>query len=277
MPKLALLRRDGMGGNCHHVSDNFKGMMIGTADEIPADVDWVLRWGTTSNLKGNPKIINKARAIHETTDKGTFRAKCAAQGLAPRVWFSLEEFLNDPYEDFNYAIVRPTTHQRSQDIYFCTDLTETKKACKKLGEGNYYISEFINKQKEWRVFVVSGRIICLLDKVPRRGHKGDVSWGFADFTYVNWSQWPIHVAKNAIDCFNLSELDFAALDIISVGDKAYFLEANTAPEVWPYYGGKLADALKYIIENGRDRIPLGGDATNWKHFIHPSTAKAAIL
>ena len=277
MPKIALLRRDGMGNNCHYVADKIKGCIIGTAEEIPADTDWVLRWGTTSNLKGKPKIINRADAIHETYDKGTFRAKCAAHGLAPRVWFSLNDFVNDPYEDFYYAIVRPRNHQRSQDIYLCEDINQTKAACKKLGEGNYYISEYIHKHQEWRVFVVSGRVICVLEKVPRKGHRGDVSWGFADFTYINWSEWPIHVVKNAIDCFNLSGLDFAALDIVSVNDKAYFLEANTAPEVWPYYGGKLADAIIYIMEHGRDRIPVSGDGKNWKHYIHPSTAKAAII
>lgn len=278
MAKLALLRRDGMGDNCHHVSNNFKGMIVGTAEELPADLEWVLRWGTTSNLKGRPNIINKAKAIHEVFDKGAFRAKCAAQGLAPRVWFSLNAYVNDPVEtQWTYAIVRPKFHQRSKDVYYCTNIDETKAACKKLGEGNYYISEFVEKTQEWRVFIVSGRVICVLEKVPRKGHKKDISWGFASFEYVNWTQWPLYVVENAVKCFNISELDFAALDIVSVDGEAYFLEANTAPEVWPYYGGKLADALKYIIENGRDRIPVSGDGKDWKNYIHPSAAKAAIL
>jgi len=279
MTKIGLLRRDGMGNNCHHVADAFKGMIIGTAEELPADLEWVLRWGTTSNLKGKPKVINRADAIHETYDKGAFRAKCAAQNLAPRVWFSLNAYVNDPVEtEWTYAIVRPKNHQRSQDVYYCTNINETKKACKKLGEGNYYISEFIDKTQEWRVFIVSGRVICVLQKIPYRGHRKDVAWGLqANYTYQNWTTWPIYVVENAVKCFNLTGLDFAALDIVSVDDKAYFLEANTAPEVWPYYGGKLADALKWIVEKGRDRIPIGGDGSNWKHYIHPSSAKAAIL
>lgn len=278
MTKIVLLRREGMGNNCHHVADKYPGgMKICTAEEVPADTEWVVRWGTTSNLLGKPKIINKSGAIHETYDKGTFRAKVAAQGLAPRTWLSLKAFLDDPYEEFEYAIVRPHNHQRSQDIYFCTNINETKAACKKLGEGNYYISEFINKDQEWRVFVVNGRVICVLEKVPSRRVRNEVSWGFVNFHYVNWSEWPLYVVENAVKSFNLSSLDFVALDLVSVDGKAYFLEANTAPEVWPYYGGVLAKAIEYSIEHNRERIPVSGDGKNWKNYAHPALTNRAIL
>lgn len=276
--KVHLLRRQGMGNNCHHVADNFPGgMTLGDVNEMPKDTEWVVRWGTTTNLPFMAKVINKSPAIHETYDKGTFRAKCAEKDLAPKVWFSLQQFLDDPYDNFENAIVRPRNHQRSADLYYCTSLPETTAACKKLGEGNYYISEFIDKVQEYRAFIVSGRCICLLEKVPRRGHRNDVSWGFAEFVYINWSDWNLEVLRVATAAFDLTGLDFAALDLVVDRDgKAWFLEANTAPEVWKYYGSKLALALEHTINNDRKRMTIG-DPNNWKGYIHPVVSKKAIL
>lgn len=274
MVKTFLLRRDGMGNNCHHVADNYPGgMKIVTPEELPANAEVVLRWGTTTPIPNGPLIFNKAKAIHETYNKGVFRKKAADVGLAPHTWLSYDEYVADPYQDFEWAIVRPVHHQRGSDLHFCESLDEVKAACKKITKSGqeYYISEFINKWAEYRVFVVAGRIICVLDKVMPKRRQKEVAWGLAAaYNYVNWSEWPIAVCENAIKSFNLTKLDFAAIDIVlDDNDKAYFLEANTAPEVWPYYGGKLALAIKHHVDTNRDRIPVANDGKNWKDYIHP--------
>ncbi len=81
----------------------------------------------------------------------------------------------------------------------------------------------------------------------------------------------------AIESFNLSTLDFGAVDVIIKGDKAYTLEINTAPEVWHYYGARLAEAFHYIIKNNnRNRIPVK-KYDDWKKVAHPSLSDLVVL
>ena len=75
--------------------------------------------------------------------------------------------------------------------------------------------------------------------------------------------------ENAIKAFNLSKLDFGAVDVMIKGDKAYFLEINTAPEVWRYYGERLGAAFHYMIGKTRERL-TNSSYNSWKDVAHPT-------
>ena len=280
MVKIAILRRKELGNNCHFVADAFKELFnkvvpICQPLEVPPEAEFIIRWGTTTNLPNKAaKVINKAKAIHETSDKSTFRKKAENAGLAPRIWRTLDAFLADPFVCMDGVVIRPLKHERSKDIYFGVyeeDIrAEVKKLERKHGAGNYYISEYIKKDREIRVFMAQGRVILVLEKKPKR--KGDISWGCVDdgfFQYVRWSEWPLAAVEVAIKAFNLSDLDFGAVDLMIKDGKGYALEVNTAPEVWPYFGECLARALNYMIVHDRKRLPIK-DYKNWKNIIHPA-------
>jgi glutathione synthase/RimK-type ligase-like ATP-grasp enzyme len=278
--KIALLRRKEIGNNCHFISDNYPGMKIVTSEELNNDVvgsDWVIRWGTTTALNNKKlKVINKAQAISETSKKGSFRLKAHRAGLTPRTWTSLEDLQKE--QNVAAVIVRPMTHERGKNIVLCKTLPELEAAIKKCGgEGNYYISDYIEKTQEFRVFVASGRAFMVFEKQPK--DKKAVSWGCVEegaLKYVKWSEWNEAVVQNAIDAFNLSRLDFGAVDVIVKDGKAYFLEINTAPEVWNYYGECFALVLRHMIEKSRDRIPTVNNK-GWKGLIHPAMTEKAEL
>jgi glutathione synthase/RimK-type ligase-like ATP-grasp enzyme len=273
-PKIALLRRKDLGNNCHYISDAFPGMSIMLADEIPEDMDWIVRWGTITKT-GAPraKVINRAGAIKFTSNKGAFRLLANAHGLTPRTWASIEALQMET--DVGAVVVRPMHHERSEGVFVCSTLPELELAIEKC-EGEYYISDYVEKTQEFRVFVAQGRAFMVYEKTPK--DKNDISWGCVEegsLKYVGWSKWPNFVVENAIKAFNLSKLDFGAVDVMVKDGKAYFLEINTAPEVWSYYGKKFAEVFAYMIEHGKDRIEVT-DWTNWKALIHPAITVKAV-
>jgi len=274
------LLRGELGFNTFFIRNNFEGMNIITReDDLPplGENDTVIRWGTTRRIPNGPKIINKVKAIQETSEKGTFRKKVGDAGHAPKTWLSVEEWALYALEHgVQPVIVRPLVHQRSEGLILANNLAEVRSAVAEFA-GGYYISEYIAKEKEYRVFIAQGRPFIVVEKMPQ--DRNAVSWGCVEqgsFEYIAWEDWPQSVVECAVNSFNLSGLDFAAIDIISKDDQAYFLEANTAPEILGYYGASFAKVFKHMLANGRERIPVTSFA-NWKNIIHPGMSVKAVV
>jgi glutathione synthase/RimK-type ligase-like ATP-grasp enzyme len=271
---VVLIRGRELGNNCHFIADNYPGqqLQIVTPEEYAAlrvKPTWAIRWGTSTRIDRETKVLNKSSAIKETLDKASFRKKAADAGLAPKIWMTKEEL--GAYDGpLTAVIVRPRKHSRSENLFLCKTPAELDEAINRIG-GEYYISEYIEKEAEYRVFVVSGRVVMVFEKKPR--NRNDVSWGCVEegaLKVMRWSQWPMHVVENAVKAFNLTSLDFGAADIMVKDGKAYFLEFNTAPEVWPYYGERLGEAFHYIISrDDRSRLPVER-FENWKDVAHPT-------
>jgi glutathione synthase/RimK-type ligase-like ATP-grasp enzyme len=279
--KALILTRPDFGHNTHYIINAMKDAVRLKSDapfpnQLP---DWVIRWGCTAHVPNGPKVLNKKSAIQQTTNKGVFRHEVSKIGHAPKTWRSLNEWLTSRFNDgetYLPVVIRPNFHQRGEDLYFCTTEAEVKDAITKLG-ADFYISEYIEKTKEFRVFVAQGRALIVAEKKP--ANRNAVAWGCVDdggeLDYQFWNDWNTDLVKCAVESFNLSKLDFAAIDIMEKDGKFYFLEANTAPEVWEYYGTTLGKVFNYIIDNdSRDRIPaIGFD--NWKDCIHPALSPLA--
>ena len=271
-----LLYRHTLGeDSCKGIAENStKGLKAVLNNNIPVS-DIVFRWGTTSTLPGNPKVINKAKAIHYVFDKKKSRKDFADKGFAPKTWVDFGDYLDTHNE--SHVIVRKNEHSRSEHLHFCQTMKEVYEACDKYE--SYYISEYIKKDHEYRVFIVSGRVIAVLEKHP--ASKDEDSWGCVPeegavfFKYVDWTSWNTRMIETALGAFKMTDLDFGAVDMMTKGTDSYVLEINTGPQLTPYYMKKFAQAFDYIIENGRDVIPVSG--STWKHLIHPATSSEAIV
>lgn len=271
-----ILRAQGCGAKTMPLLGELLGIKSHRIDTAPAasKEDFIIRWGCISSVSNGPKVLNKIKAIEETSDKRGFRLKLSKLGLSPKSWGDMTEYLlEDAYKTVDKLIVRPEYHSRSENLFFCTALSEVIKATKEIG-GKHYLSQYIDKKAEWRVFVVSGRVAAVIEKTPK--DKKDISWGCVtegDFEYVAWDDWPKEVIENALKVFEQTQLDFGAIDIITDGKGgAYTLEVNTAPYLTPYYIKCLAKCFKYIFANGRDRFALPTDF-GWKNTIHPAIQK----
>lgn len=242
--------------------------------QFPANVDLVFRWGTTSNVPVR-NVVNTAEAIHEVNDKLGFRRILNEHELCPPTW-------NDEHQANQQGtypmIVRRDRHAQGRNLHVCHNYNELMAACNRYA--NYYISALINKVAEYRVMIVQGRVAWVANKTP--GNPEDVAWNVARggrFDNVRFDNWPLKAVRMSIEAFNLSSLDFGAVDIMQDAEgNCYVLEINSAPsQTSPYRQQCVAKCFDWIVRNGKERIPLVERKGGWKKFVHPAISGEAQL
>jgi len=142
------------------------------------------------------------------------------------------------------------------------------------------MSEFIDKVKEYRVYVMKGRVISIAEKIPN--DPDQIAWNVAQggvFNNVRWDNWPLNVAQVGLDVANKSEIDFTGVDVmVDREGKAWFIEANSAPSL-PFlsdgsvsYRQKcMAKGFAYHYHNGwNEGFDMPVEAEGWRDVIHPA-------
>jgi glutathione synthase/RimK-type ligase-like ATP-grasp enzyme len=276
-----ILRRRKLGRtSCREIARLSKTGIVPVRNDqpFPEGHDLVIRWGTTSNLPYKAKVLNEAAAIHWVADKSTSRKIMADAGLSPKTWLDVRDCIHEEV-GIGWAdlIVRKRNHSQGRDLYHCTDPQQVIDACEKLGEGNYYISEYVAKVAEYRVLVGSGRVVWVAKKTP--ADPDAVAWNVAQggrFDNVRWGEWPLEAIRVAIEAWKLSGLDFGGVDVMVDADgRAYVLEINSAPsQTSPYRQECMAKYFDYIVENNADHFNVVR-YNDWKDVIHPALSEHA--
>lgn len=280
MDKLVILRRRKLGmSSAKGIADVSKtGIRWVRNDQAnqPKEDEVVIRWGCTSNVVSK-NVLNTAKAIHEVNNKGAFRSKCAEAKLSPATWFNAADV--PPYTLAKGVIVRPNSHAQGRHVYLCHTSADLDAAVRRCGVG-YYISEYIRKTHEYRVYVVSGRAVAVAEKIPK--DVNDVAWNHAlggEFKNVRWDSWNLKCVRYAIEAMSLTDLDFGGVDVMCDDDNnVYIIEINTAPSLTtPYRQSCFAKAFDYIAEHGKQTIPLVNKRGGYKKFIHPAINNEALV
>ena len=274
MPYIIRRRNLGKTSVREIVRHSTQGIRAFRNDQWPAgrflDPGLVFRWGCTSDLPHpttGVTVVNQAEAIHRVSNKRTFREILDANDLCPPTWQAGNQ------ADITYpCIVRPETHHQGRNFHVCRNAQEVGNAIVRCGQG-WYASPLINKVAEYRVFVVQGRCVCVARKYP--GNPTDVAWNVARggrFVNVRWNEWPLKAVKTSIRAFLLSGLDFGGVDVIVDPEGSCFvLEINAAPSLTsPYRQTCFAKAFDYIVEYGKEVIPLPAGRGGYTKFIHPA-------
>lgn len=290
-----LLRRRKLGiGSCKGVKQfSEQGIDFIRNDKITQhhQADFVFRWGCTSNLPFKTTIVNEAKAIHYVADKRQFRLDTAEKGLAPKTWDHFNEW-NKEIFDGNFDefgddllnksyVVRRATHHQGRYLHLCKTANELLGAVRRYDGGNYYISEYIPKVAEFRVFFVQGRVVWVANKIPADANA--VAWNVAKggtFENVRWDDWPLRAIRVAREAFLLSGLDFGGVDVMVDDEgKVYVLEINSAPsQTSPYRQQCTAKAFDYIVRNeSKAPIPVTEERGGYRKFIHPAICEQAIM
>ena len=277
-----LVRRRKLGrGSCRGIKEySQQGVQVKRhwTDHMPKpEGGYIFRWGCTAQVPTGGKVVNSVAAIQFVNDKVTSRLLFANHGEAPDSKDSLALFNDYP------AIIRPRKHAQGRHLYLVNNKQEAEAVLlsKPITFANgFYISEYIKKKAEYRVFIVSGRAVWVAKKTPSDPEA--IAWNVAQggkFENVGWMEWPIKVIKCAITCFNLTELDFGGVDVMVDEDgDTYCLEINSAPsQTSPYRMECTAKAFDYIIEHGRDRIPTSEQVGKYRKYIHPAIDPEALL
>lgn len=246
--------------------------------KINPETQYVVRWGCTAQIPEGPKVINKSAAISVVGNKLEFRRTLSkfTPDIVPKTWFN-KDVANITYP----CIVRPDKHAQGRKLHVCNNYAELSAACARYPK--YYISEVITKAKEYRVYVVSGRVACVAEKIP--ADPKAIAWNSAlgsTFVNVRWDDWPIAACRAAVKAWEQSGLDFGGVDVMICAktDTPYVIEINSAPSLPLREKGEKAGgptyrhecmfkALNHIIKNGQDQIPLG-KTKGWRSVVHPA-------
>jgi glutathione synthase/RimK-type ligase-like ATP-grasp enzyme len=265
-----------VGAAVHRNDRKYKGRPVAT----------VIRWGCTANLPNyhdNMAIINTAEAIHQVNDKVAFR-KLMPEGICPKTWYDLEDFADTAEYTVEGklefpVIVRPSRHAQGRQLFYCEYTHQVQDNCEQLGDGNYYISKFIPKVAEYRVFVVGGRVVCVAKKTP--GNPDAIAWNVAQggrFDNVKHQDWPIKAVKASVIAFCATKLDFGGVDVmVDAEGKAYVLEINSAPSLTSEYRQKcMGLGIKYLVDHGKERIPVKElERNKYRGYVHPAVSDKA--
>ena len=270
---IYLLRRRALGKtSCEGISINSTtGIKVFRNDHTLPDADFVFRWGCTSNVEAKT-VVNIAKAIHLVTNKRDFRMLLNENKLCPVTWM-------DPAFARFPCIVRRATHHQGRHLYLCYTIEELVAALQHCQSG-FYISEYIDKTEEYRIFIVQGRVACVARKFP--GNENQVAWNVYQggrFENVRWDNWPLKAIKHSIQAFELSGLDFGGVDVmIDRNAEDYILEINSAPSLTSEYRQKcFAKAFDHIVQHGKVKIPLEKKLGGYTKFIHPAIHDGALI
>lgn len=273
-----LIRRKKLGmSSCKGIAEFSKTGIGWIRNDKPLpDDDLYIRWGCTSNVPAK-NVLNTAKAIHEVNDKVGFRMVLERAELCPPTWFHRDDV--DRIALQRGVVVRPAKHAQGRHVYLCSTTQQLEEASRKCGDG-HYVSQYIDKVAEYRVAVVQGRAVWVAKKTP--DDPKAIAWNVAQggrFDNVRWNDWPLKVVKTAIEGFNLSSLDFGGVDVmVDAEGNAYILEINSAPSLTsPYRQECFAKAFDYIVENGKERIPLVDEKGGYLKFIHPALTEKAKM
>jgi hypothetical protein len=275
--KAFLLRRQDLGydsvlGIVRHSQQGIVGFRN---DDLPADLgmyDLCIRWGCTSNVPQR-KVLNTAEGIHRVFDKPAFRKTLFDHGLTLPVYTDVDDLVDYPYP----LVVRPGRHQEGADFHIVNSDREFWRASVACGAG-WYAAPFVQKQAEYRINCLQGRVLCVIEKSARDAN--DLTFGRGLVTIHYWSDWPIEACEKALRAMELSGLDFGGVDVIVGPDGvAHVLEINSGPWLEGKYQQQVfAKGFDYILHTeNKEPLPLAEGPNSWKRFIHPALSDKALM
>lgn len=278
-----------MGGYIGEKSGYVRNDYLNRMPEFDPNTDYLIRWGCTSRTENIPlkQQLNPSNAITEVGYKRDFRMKSQDKNVGvPISIFSLpagrEFFENNPEASL---VVRRGKHAQGKDLWVANSYAELFMIHQgqQLSD-DWYASELIDKAREFRVYIVEGRVVTIAEKTPE--NPDAVAWNVAqggEFNVLKWDEWvPIMDGiRVAVDSFNITSLDFAGVDIMmSKTGEFYQIEINSAPSLPLLSDGSIsyrqkcmAKAFEYIRDNGRNTISPITEYEGWRDVIHPAIWK----
>ena len=183
---------------------------------ISSPPEGVIRWHT--EMKYPHFTLNSREAVILGNSKTVQRGVLQNAGISvPLTWFDINDIESYP------ILARPQRHARGSKFYLVKNEKELKAVPY---TSSWYFSEWIQKEREWRVYTGGGRVLTAFEK-PVKGHlRGNIretgSWG--DLLMP-----PDEVCELAVAGTQTLGLDFSGVDVISDQNNIYVSEINTAP------------------------------------------------
>jgi glutathione synthase/RimK-type ligase-like ATP-grasp enzyme len=240
-----------------------------TNDKITMDNRILIRWGNRIDVKTNEHTVtyNKAEAIKKSTDKKLSRQIFIENGVnTPRLLNPLKPVLPKDYEQaVTYPIIaRPSVHAKGKNFVVLNNFQEFCNHYINNEANGWYYSEFIDKDREFRVHCAHGKVLDLMEKPRGKG----IAWNRAQvgepFVRVKQEDYIHSVCLEALKATKALGLDFAGVDVILKGDTAYILESNTSPTLnsSEHVSTQYAKYFDWLARSDKRREHW--DFTKWK-------------
>lgn len=239
---------------------------------VKTPVEWLIRWGCASKCDAQ-HTVNKAEAIalanHKAETRRILGELKLKKPIVPRTWNSWQGW----YDDGEHlpVIVRPAHHAQGRSLEYCTTKEQVLQACVKYAFPGFYVTEYIKKEKEYRVFVMQGKVVWVAEKTPENPQA--IAWNVAKggrFDNVRWDDWPLRACRIAIQATEALGLDFGGVDIMQKGKEFLILEVNSAPsQTSPYRQQCTGKAFEYLIKSNNKKLETPEKVNSYKQFIHP--------
>lgn len=215
----------------------------------------LIRWGTREEIEGENLIVyNQSKSIKNATDKKLSREIFAQNNVStPRLLRSVNDWNN------TWVIARPSVHSKGKNFV----ILKTKDELRHHWRQDWYYSEFVDKQREFRVHVGHSKVLALMEK--HNPNNGNIAWNRAvnqndPFTWVGQQQSDNENLKpvliEAIKAVNALGLDMGGVDVMLQNGVAYVLEVNTAPTLntSPKVANMWAKYWEFLLRRDDRRI-----------------------
>jgi glutathione synthase/RimK-type ligase-like ATP-grasp enzyme len=207
-------------------------------DTLTLDDKICIRWGNTIVLDHNKNTIvyNQSSAITMATNKNVARMVFTQNDVrTPELYYYIH--FGDSLVRFP-IVARPVNHCQGKNFVvlhnhaeFISHYTQNN-PMPYIDEDfgpNWYYSEYIDKDREFRVHCAHGKILEIMEKPRGEGYAWNRAINGEPFKRVKQEDYHWDVCFQALDAMKALGLDFGGVDVILKGDNAYVLEINTAP------------------------------------------------
>lgn len=249
-------------------------------DDVTLENSVVVRWGSREKLptdKGTV-VYNNSMAIKDATDKKKSREMFIEKGVStPRLVTP-----NNIDEVEQYPIIaRPLVHSKGRNFVTLANRTEFLNHFNKAKTKEWYYSEFVDKDREFRVHAGHGKVLALMEKT--QPGDGNIAWNRAQndtepFEYIKWSEVDNQNLKPVLDeglkAIAALGLDFGGVDVMLKDGVAYVLEVNTSPTLnsSPYVAERWGKYFDWLFRQDKRRDHWDttelkkGQSLIWKNY-----------
>jgi hypothetical protein len=246
MTKTILLRRRGSAiATARGIKALLPSMLVVPEHQIHRhnNIDILIRWRSKEPCQSRFEI-NTIDMINRMDSKKESRRFFQEIGISvPKSYFSKEDILSKT--DVQYPLLgRKKYHSQGKGIEIIKNKNDV------LNSQSEYWSEYIQKDREYRVYVFMGKIIGISEKIPE--DKNSVAWnnslGNAVFKTIPWNSFNKDMCNLVLDSTSLLDVDFSAVDVIEKDGTFYIIELNSAPTLSGYRQTIFARAFSWLIK-----------------------------
>ena len=231
----------------------------------------IVRWDCFERLEGQRPHgvldLNPALSVVQCRDKAESRRLLGE--LAPPTWFTRPD-VQLP------CVIRPRKHKAGNHFYVCRTPLEVEDAIRRCRAG-WYASRLIDKAREFRVFIVQGRVVAVSERFGASA--AEIAWNLARggrLINVARQEWPVPVLKASIEAMRRIGLGFGAVDAcIDTANRVFIFEVNTSPALKNKF--TIKQIGRALAEVDKEVPAVKAGAKRWKSYIHPALGGSSAI